>query len=282
MAPARARCTRSSTGATTSSDLAAVLLGRRAPCSRPRSSCTSPRASTTAGRSATTTGRGTRSCSRRSTVATRRKARARRFATAGRSRDIGDRTTLCSTTARCSRRAIDAAPSSRSTVRNPHPVLAGRIQRRLHTLRGRQAVRRMGSVCGRIRRIDTIPNTRCGARPMGLAQGPDGALYVTETSRARIGSITYKRRPRHIRSRSSCRRWPRARAQQAHIRKPARGPTMSSARRPSPPARNLRDLLRVVPPARRQGRWRPVPAAGRDQLGVRQQAAADLCRSCTA
>jgi glucose/arabinose dehydrogenase len=44
--------------------------------------------------------------------------------------------------------------------------------------------------------IDPIPNTGdAAARPMGLAEGPDGSLYVSDSVKGRIWKITYRGKP---------------------------------------------------------------------------------------
>jgi glucose/arabinose dehydrogenase/mono/diheme cytochrome c family protein len=68
--------------------------------------------------------------------------------------------------------------------------------------------------------IDPIPNTGdAAARPMGLAQGPDGALYVSESVNGKIWRVTYRGRresfgPGHLEAMAA------RKAQQQHIRQP--------------------------------------------------------------
>ncbi len=49
--------------------------------------------------------------------------------------------------------------------------------------------------------VDTIENTRDAKyRPMGLAEGPDGSLYITESNRGKIWRIFYSENPQHFSS----------------------------------------------------------------------------------
>lgn len=68
--------------------------------------------------------------------------------------------------------------------------------------------------------IDPIPNTSdAEARPMGLAQGPDGSIYVSDSRRGRIWKISYTGNraafgPAHLKVMAE------RKATQAHIRQP--------------------------------------------------------------
>ncbi len=68
--------------------------------------------------------------------------------------------------------------------------------------------------------IDPIPNTGdAAARPMGLAQGPDGSIYVSDSVNGRIWRITYRGDRATFGSRQLARMAER-KATQAHIRHP--------------------------------------------------------------
>lgn len=68
--------------------------------------------------------------------------------------------------------------------------------------------------------IDPIPNTGdAAARPMGLAQGPDGSLYVSESVNGRIWKVTYPGRREDFRP-SQLSAMATRKAQQQHIRHP--------------------------------------------------------------
>ena len=68
--------------------------------------------------------------------------------------------------------------------------------------------------------IDPIPNTSDAvARPMGLAQGPDGSLYVSDSAQGRIWKIRY-RGTRATFGEADLAAMAARKASQAHLRQP--------------------------------------------------------------
>lgn len=68
--------------------------------------------------------------------------------------------------------------------------------------------------------IDPIPNTSdADARPMGLAQGPDGAIYVSDSRRGRIWKISYTGNRASFAA-ANLKVMAERKATQAHIRQP--------------------------------------------------------------
>lgn len=68
--------------------------------------------------------------------------------------------------------------------------------------------------------IDPIPNTGdAAARPMGLAEGPDGSIYVSESVNGRIWKVTYTGRREGF-GQAQLAPMAARKAQQAHIRQP--------------------------------------------------------------
>ena len=195
-------------------------------------------------------------------------------------RAISRPTTCCSTTARSSRNAIVTARSSRSTARRS----ACRTRRPATSSPscrcGRQAVRRLGSVRRRVRRNRSdSEHRRRGSQADGAGAGIRRLAVHQRQRQGQDLEGQIPRSARHVRrgatrddgfAQDAAGAHPAARRAEGH-------PRQGDVRRRR---EDLRDLLRVVPPARCQGRWRAIPAAGRDQLGVGQQAAADLgCRA---
>ena len=162
-------------------------------------------------------------------------------------------TTCCSTTARCSPNAIATAPSSRSTVRRS----ACRTRRPATSSRScpsRTASRPATGKCLLTGSPASIRFRTPAMRQRGRwawPRDPTARCTSPRASRARCGaSPTRATAPRS--GPGSCRRWPRARPSRRtsgspHESNDVIGKEIFAA------GANLRDLLRVVPPARRQG-----------------------------
>ena len=101
--------------------------------------------------------------------------------------------------------------------------------------------------------VDPIPNTSdAAARPMGLAQGPDGSLYVSDSVKGRIWRIMFKG-DRGAFGSAQLARMEARKTGQAHLRTPARAERRARTRGARRGREAVRDLLCRLPPAATAG-----------------------------
>ena len=125
--------------------------------------------------------------------------------------------------------------------------------------------------------VDPIVNTsNAAARPMGLAQGPDGSLYVSDSVKGRIWRVMFKGNRQAFGVAQLARM--DARRLQAHIRPPDEEKDLLGREVVEAGAKLYEQYLRRLSSARRQRRRRPVSVARLDPLGFGQPVAAHLAR----
>ena len=112
--------------------------------------------------------------------------------------------------------------------------------------------------------VDPIVSTSDAvARPMGLAQGPDGALYVSDSVKGKIWRVTFEG-DRTAFGAAQLASMEARKTSQAHIRQPDERKDALGARSGRGRREAVRHLLRRVSSAGWPGRWRALPARGRD------------------
>ncbi len=122
--------------------------------------------------------------------------------------------------------------------------------------------------------VDPIVNTSdAAARPMGLAQGPDGSLYVSDSVKGKIWRVMYKG-DRGSFGPAQLARMEVRKQQQAHIRTPDEDKDVLGREVVEAGAKIYDRVLRGLPSAGWQRRRRAIPVARLDQLGLGQQDAA--------
>ena len=125
--------------------------------------------------------------------------------------------------------------------------------------------------------VDPIVNTsNAAARPMGLAQGPDGSLYVSDSVKGKIWRVMFKGNRRSFGAAQLARM--DARKQQAHIRTPDEEKDVLG-REVVEAGAKLYDKYCVVCHQRDgKGDGARFPSLVSTRLGVGQQVAAHLAR----
>ena len=127
--------------------------------------------------------------------------------------------------------------------------------------------------------VDPIPNTSdAAARPMGLAQGPDGSLYVSDSVKGKIWRVMFKG-DRGAFGSAQLARMEARKTEQAHLRNPHEqndvlGREVLDAGRTAVP-----DLLCRLPSAGRAGRRGALPLSRLDAMGLRRSEPADRHRA---
>ena len=123
------------------------------------------------------------------------------------------------------RRSVSRALPARRVHRvpridDPHAVLAGRLLRGVRAFRGGAPSGPWEVFADGFSGVDPIVNTSdAAARPVGLAQGPDGSLYVSDSVKGKIWRVMFKG-DRASFGAAQLARMEARKQQQAHIRQP--------------------------------------------------------------